>query len=59
MEADMLPVATRNHILCEVFDLLQEDDDEELPLRVLEEEAQAAANHSSNDSGKFEEFLNV
>jgi c-di-GMP-binding flagellar brake protein YcgR len=39
MEADPLPIGTRNHILCEVFDLLPEDDEEELPLRVIEDEA--------------------
>ena len=41
MEADPLPIGTRNHILCEVFNILPEDDDEELPFRVLEEEADA------------------
>ena len=41
MEADPLPIATRNHILCEVFDLLPEEDEDELPFRVLEEEAEA------------------
>ena len=39
MEADPLPIGTRNHILCEVFDMLPEDDEDELPFRVLEEEA--------------------
>jgi len=39
MEADPLPVATRNHILCEVFKMLPDDDEDELPFRVLEEEA--------------------
>jgi len=39
MEADPLPIATRNHILCEVFNMLPEDDEDELPFRVLEEEA--------------------
>jgi len=43
MEADPLPIATRNHILCEVFDMLPEDDEDELPFRVLEEETEAAA----------------
>jgi hypothetical protein len=59
MEADMLPIATRNHILCEVFDLLPEDDDEELPFRVLEEEAEASVTQNSKNADKFEEFLNV
>jgi len=39
MEADPLPIAVRNHILCEVFNMLPEDDEDELPFRVLEEEA--------------------
>jgi c-di-GMP-binding flagellar brake protein YcgR len=39
MEADPLPLYVRNHILCEVFDMLPDDDDDELPFRVLEEEA--------------------
>jgi len=39
MEADPLPFGTRNHILCEVFDMLPEDDEDELPFRVLEDEA--------------------
>jgi hypothetical protein len=34
MEADPLPIGTRNHILCEVFDLLPEDDEDELPFRL-------------------------
>jgi hypothetical protein len=46
MEADPLPIGTRNHILCEVFDLLPEDDEEELPFRVLEEEADGAPSQS-------------
>jgi hypothetical protein len=38
MEADNLLIGTRNFILCEVFNLLPEEDDDELPFRVLEEE---------------------
>ena len=38
MEADLLPVSTRNHILCEVFNMLPDEDEDELPFRVLEEE---------------------
>jgi c-di-GMP-binding flagellar brake protein YcgR len=38
MEADPLPIGTRNYLLCEVFNLLPEDDEDELPFRVLEEE---------------------
>jgi c-di-GMP-binding flagellar brake protein YcgR len=47
MEADPLPVGTRNHILCEVFDLLPEDDEDELPFRVLEETSAPAPSASS------------
>ena len=38
MEAEPLPLLTRNRIMCEVFDMLPDDDDEELPFRVLEKE---------------------
>ena len=41
MEADNLPIGTRNYILCEVFNLLPEEDEDELPFRVLENEANA------------------
>ncbi|MCL1929085.1 MAG: PilZ domain-containing protein [Treponema sp.] len=37
-EADPMPLETRNHILGEVFGMLPEEDDE-LPFRVLDEEA--------------------
>ena len=43
MEADPLPIAVRNHILCEVFHM-REDEDEELPFRILEEEADSRMN---------------
>jgi c-di-GMP-binding flagellar brake protein YcgR len=36
IEADPLPIEVRNQILGEVFDLLPEDDEEELPFRVEE-----------------------
>jgi c-di-GMP-binding flagellar brake protein YcgR len=39
MESDPLPIGVRNHILCEVFDLLPDDDEDELPFRVVENEA--------------------
>jgi c-di-GMP-binding flagellar brake protein YcgR len=38
MEADTLPIGTQNFILSEVFNLLPEEDEDELPFRVLEEE---------------------
>ena len=51
MEADPLPIGTRNHILCEVFDLLPEEDEDELPFRVLEEEAEAASPNLKQGEG--------
>jgi hypothetical protein len=42
-EADPMPLETRNHILGEVFGMLPEEDDE-LPFRVLDEEAEDEAN---------------
>jgi len=44
MEADPLPIGIRNQILCEVFNISPEEDDDELPFRVLEEEADASHN---------------
>ena len=43
MESDTLPFGVRNKILCEVFNMLPEEDEEELPFRVLEEEADNAS----------------
>jgi hypothetical protein len=43
MEADPLPVIIRNHVLCEVFDMLPDDDEDELPFRVIEDEADSGA----------------
>jgi hypothetical protein len=63
MEADSLPLATRNHILCEVFDMLPDEDEDELPFRVIEEEAdkadRAAPPGETNDQQKkFQEVIN-
>jgi c-di-GMP-binding flagellar brake protein YcgR len=57
MEADVLPIWTRNHILCEVFNLMPEDDEEELPFRVLEEmdKTGRSAENSSSPVDKFME----
>ena len=65
MEADELPISTKNHILCEVFDMLPNDDDE-LPYRVIEQEADkksaastASASNDNNDQMKnFQEIIN-
>jgi c-di-GMP-binding flagellar brake protein YcgR len=43
IEADPLPLETRNQILGEVFGMLPEEDDEELPFRLLDEEAEGMA----------------
>ena len=53
MEADPLPISTRNHILCEVFNMLPEDDEDELPFRVLEEETDTGSSQTpqSEQSG--------
>jgi len=61
MEADPLPIGTRNHILCEVFDLLPEEDEDELPLRVVDEEngEDSPKNGSNNSENKLEEVMNV
>jgi len=40
IEADKLPLETRNQILGEVFGMLPEEDDDELPFRVLDDEAE-------------------
>jgi len=40
MESDTLPFGVRNKIMCEVFNMLPEEDEEELPFRVLEEETE-------------------
>jgi c-di-GMP-binding flagellar brake protein YcgR len=39
IEADTLPIDVRNQILGEVFGMLPEDEDDELPFRVLDDEA--------------------
>ena len=43
VEADRLPIETRNQILSEVFGMLPEEDEDELPFRVLDEEASGIA----------------
>jgi len=57
MEADPLPIGTRNHILCEVFNLLPEDDEDELPLRVFDEGT--AEQNGNNSADKVEEVMNA
>jgi c-di-GMP-binding flagellar brake protein YcgR len=43
IEADPLPMEIRNHILGEVFGMLPDEDEEELPFRMLDEEAESMA----------------
>lgn len=50
IEADSLPLETRNQILGEVFGMLPEEDDEELPFRVLDEEAEVMAAQSDSSA---------
>ena len=55
MEADNLPLAVRNHILCEVFNMLPDDDEDELPLRVMEEkpDVEVSTAKENDDSMQF------
>ena len=48
-EADQIPLETRNHILGEVFGMLPDEDDE-LPFRVLDEEASSEAENVIRDT---------
>ena len=59
MEADNLPTTTRNHILCEVFGMLPDEDEDELPLRIIENEpGKASASNGSNARlNKFQEVV--
>jgi len=59
MEADPLPIITRNRILCEVFKLLEEDDDE-LPFRVIEESsAKPDLSPAQDIQSNTEDVINV
>jgi hypothetical protein len=54
VEADPLPLETRNHILGEVFGTQQDDDDEELPFRILDNEAEALGGQiAAGSAGNF------
>jgi c-di-GMP-binding flagellar brake protein YcgR len=46
IEADPLPLETRNHILGEVFGMLPDEDEEDLPFRLLDEEAEGIIDQS-------------
>jgi hypothetical protein len=56
VQADPLPLVMRNHILGEIFGMLPEDDEDELPFRVLEEEAEAAPMQAVDPSLRFQEM---
>jgi len=58
MEADPLPIATRNLILCEVFNMVPDDDEDELPFRVLEEEADNISAQRPGNTNNFNEVMN-
>ena len=59
MEADPLPIETRNQILCEVFNMMPEDDDE-LPLRITDEEADTVRFYQTEQERQkdFNEVMN-
>jgi len=50
IEAETLPTETRNHILSEVFGMAADEDEEELPFRVLDEEMSNIAADSAVSS---------
>jgi c-di-GMP-binding flagellar brake protein YcgR len=59
IEADPLPMEIRNQILGEVFGMLPEDDEDELPFRMLDDEASnisAQASSANSLSGAGEEM---
>jgi len=60
MESDTLPIGVRNLILCEVFDLQPEEDEEELPFRVNEDENNTTAPQGDNNvPDKYQEVTNA
>jgi hypothetical protein len=54
MQADALDTDVRNRILCEVFQMLPDEDDDELPYRVLEQEADSVMGGSSDADSMFD-----
>ena len=48
IEAETLPVEIRNHILGEVFGMMPDDDEDELPFRVLDGEMPGSGTNSSS-----------
>jgi len=57
MEAEPLPLITRNQIMSEIFDLLSDEDDDELPFRIMEEEILAGTG-TGEIPRSFQEVMN-
>jgi len=51
IEAEPLPMETKNHILSEVFGMLPDDDEDELPFRVLDDEMATLSAGGSRTGG--------
>ena len=49
VEADILPIETRNQILGEVFGMLPEEDEEELPFRMLDDEVDGLSEQKAEE----------
>jgi c-di-GMP-binding flagellar brake protein YcgR len=56
MEADPLPIPVRNHIMCEVFDMLPDEDEDELPFRITEDDPVGAAPQPETKSAPSQDF---
>jgi c-di-GMP-binding flagellar brake protein YcgR len=67
VQTDPLPLEMRNHVLGEIFGMMPEEDEDELPIRVMEKEVASApdedddtfgdnASNTSDSSGSVEEF---
>ena len=57
IEADPLPIDVRNQILGEVFGMLPEDDDDELPFRVLDDEAAGISGQNAPEDNQMRETM--
>jgi len=51
IEAEPLPMEVKNHILSEVFGMLPDDDEDELPFRVLDDEMETLTGGGSSAGG--------
>jgi len=52
IEAETLPIEIRNHILGEVFGMLPDEDEDELPFRVLDGETVSASSDGDSTNGE-------